>query len=101
MLLKDLGATRVLDFGCGFGEFLAMSHLFVIEVEGDDGSIGRRSSADVQVYGELDEAPGQFDTITMFEVLEHLDDPLEIVLSLKSRLKPGGTMVVEGANIRR
>jgi len=93
--LKDLGVTRMLDFGCGFGEFLAMSHLFGIEAVGVDRSIGRRAGAGVQVYAELDEAPGQFDAITMFEVLEHLDDPLAILLRLKSRLNRGGTMIVE------
>jgi 2-polyprenyl-3-methyl-5-hydroxy-6-metoxy-1,4-benzoquinol methylase len=86
--LKDLGVTRILDFGCGLVEFLAMARLFGIEAVGVDRSIGRRSGAGVQVYAEFDEAPGQFDAITMFEVLEHLDYPLAILLSLKSRLKP-------------
>ena len=31
----------------------------------------------------------------MFEVLEHLDDPMAILLALKARLNPGGVMVVE------
>jgi 2-polyprenyl-3-methyl-5-hydroxy-6-metoxy-1,4-benzoquinol methylase len=31
----------------------------------------------------------------MFEVLEHLDDPLGMLKTLRGRLKPGGVMVVE------
>ena len=31
----------------------------------------------------------------MFEVLEHLDDPLAVLTALKARLNPGGVMIVE------
>jgi hypothetical protein len=31
----------------------------------------------------------------MFEVLEHLHEPMEILLALKTRLNPGGIVIVE------
>lgn len=93
--LKDLGVKCVLDFGCGFGEFLEMCRLFGLEAVGVDRSNARRSGAGVQVYAELSEAPGTFDAITMFEVLEHLDDPLEMLKALRCRLRRGGIMIVE------
>lgn len=93
--LKDLGVSRILDFGCGFGQFLAMCRLFGLEAIGVDRSNARRSGAGVQIFPELDEVEGLFDAITMFEVLEHLDDPLATLRTLRSRLNPAGIMIVE------
>ena len=93
--LKSLGVERVLDFGCGFGQFLEMCHLFGLDAVGVDRSNARRSGATFAIYAELEEAPGTFDAISMFEVLEHLDDPLTILGSLKKRLRPNGLLIVE------
>jgi SAM-dependent methyltransferase len=93
--LCDLGVKRILDFGCGFGQFLEMCRLFGMEAVGVDRSQGRRAGAAVEIYAELDEVPGQFDAICMFEVLEHLDDPVGMLRTLRPRLNGGGVMVVE------
>ena len=93
--LRDMGVKRLLDFGCGFGQFLEMCRLFGLDAHGVDRSNARRSGAGVQVHAELEEAPGTFDAITLFEVLEHLDDPLAMLKALKARLNPGGVMIVE------
>jgi SAM-dependent methyltransferase len=93
--MKNHGANRVLDFGCGFGQFLEMCRLFGLEAVGVDRSNARRSGAAVSIYAELDEVPGSFDAVTLFEVLEHLDDPLDVLLRLKARLNQSGLMIVE------
>jgi len=93
--LRDFGVKRLLDFGCGFGHFLEMCRLFGLDAVGVDRSNARRSGANISIFPELDEVPGSFDAITMFEVLEHLDDPLQTLLVLRERLTPGGVMIVE------
>ena len=93
--LRSLGVARILDFGCGFGQFLEMCRLFGLEAHGVDRSNARRSGAGVQIHAELDEVTGTFDAIAMFEVLEHLDDPLTILKTLRTRLKPGGLAIIE------
>jgi SAM-dependent methyltransferase len=93
--LKKLGVHRILDFGCGFGQFLEMCRLFGMEAIGVDRSQARRSGANASIVADLDETEGSFDAITMFEVLEHLDDPLATLKMLVGRLKPGGIMIVE------
>lgn len=93
--LRNLGVARVLDFGSGFGKFLEMCRLFGLEAVGVDRSNARRSGAGVEIFAELDEVRGIFDAITMFEVLEHLDDPLAMVEALASRLRRDGVMIVE------
>jgi SAM-dependent methyltransferase len=93
--LQANGVTRVLDFGCGFGQFLEMCRLFGLEGVGVDRSRARRSGAGVHIFADLDEVPGEFDAITLFEVLEHLDDPLAMLKRLRGRLRAGGLMIVE------
>lgn len=93
--LKSLGVRRILDFGCGFGEFLSMCRLFQLDAVGVDRSKPRQDGAGVPVYASVEDAPGSFDAITLFEVLEHLDKPLDTIRTLKARLNPGGVMVVE------
>lgn len=93
--LQDLGASRVLDFGCGFDQFLEMCRLFGLDAVGVDRSNARRTGAGVQVFAELAQVPGEFDAITMFEALEHLDNRLAMLKTLRVRLKPGGMMIIE------
>ena len=96
--LRDQGVRRVLDYGCGFGEFLEVCRLFGMEAHGVDRSALRRLGAGLHIHSELEHVPGGFDAITLFEVLEHLDDPLSVLKALRSRLNPGGIMVVEVPN---
>ena len=42
--------------------------------------------------------PGQFDAITCMEMLEHVPDPLSIVRSCATLLKPGGRLFVSTLN---
>jgi len=87
---------RVLDFGCGNGEFLAMCHQYGFEAFGVDRSEARSEKAGVRVVEsveELDSLP--FHAITLFEVLEHVDHPRAILEMLRGRLAPGGILVLE------
>lgn len=93
--LRKLGASRLLDFGCGFGDFLEMCRLFGLDAVGVDRSSQRRQGAAIEIVSELADVEGQFDVITMFEVLEHLDDPRTVLAALRKRLSPDGVLVVE------
>jgi SAM-dependent methyltransferase len=87
---------RVLDFGCGNGEFLSICHQFGFESVGVDRSTARRNKARVNVFASADELDGRpFQAITLFEVLEHLDDPSGILQMLRTHLVPGGILILE------
>lgn len=87
---------RVLDFGCGNGEFLAICHQFGFESVGVDRSTARRDRAGVDVFASADELDGRpFHAITLFEVLEHLDDPSGVLTMLRGHLAPGGILILE------
>ena len=86
---------RVLDFGCGNGDFLAMCLQYGFEAFGVDRSQARRDKAGVSVVASIDELDGHFHAITLFEVLEHVDNPRAILEMLGARLVPGGILVLE------
>jgi SAM-dependent methyltransferase len=94
-------APRVLDFGCGEGDFLEAAHVLGFECYGvdlgarDDGTVARGVHI-VRDLEELDErGVGPFDAATLFQVLEHLAEPLAVLEQLAARLRPGAVLVVE------
>jgi 2-polyprenyl-3-methyl-5-hydroxy-6-metoxy-1,4-benzoquinol methylase len=94
--IRGGGPVRLLDFGCGFGHFLEACQHFGFEAVGVDRSVGRRSEARTTILPSLHGVSGQhFHTITLFEVLEHLDEPAEMLRSLSPLLVKGGVLVLE------
>jgi SAM-dependent methyltransferase len=86
---------RVLDFGCGNGEFLALCHQFGFVTTGVDRSMARRDKAG-DVFASIEELGDRtFHAITLFEVLEHLDEPAAILSALRKHLLPGGLLILE------
>ena len=96
--------TKILDLGCGTGEFLAELEKRNCEVWGIDFDreaikIARQRFGLKNIYSLSFEEFFQkrnlpkFDIITFFEVLEHLDKPLEFILSVKRLLNPGGKII--------
>lgn len=99
--LRAIQAVSILDFGCGWGEFLAACEGFGFLCCGVDRSSARRLGAHVHIFADMEdlrEAPAAargFHAITLFEVLEHLDDPLAVLRSLCDLLVPSGILVLE------
>lgn len=86
---------RLLDFGCGDGEFLTLCHQFGFETTGVDRSTARRDKAG-DVFASIDELGDRtFHVITLFEVLEHLEEPASILAILRKHLLPGGILIIE------
>lgn len=96
--LRGADRTRVLDFGCGYGGFLAMCSLYGFEAYGVDRSSAKRDNNRYsKVFAEIEqvEPMAPFHALTLFEVLEHLDDPHGLVQRLSELLAPGGVLVME------
>lgn len=90
---------RVLDFGCGYGQFLSACAQFGFDAYGVDRSQARRDNGVVKILPDLYEVSSvQFHAITLFEVLEHLDDPRAILEQLSPLLVRGGILVLETPN---
>jgi len=101
------GGRRLLDFGCGSGDFLARMHADGWEVTGVDASLSavnvvRRQLGLSAVVGSLPhpELEGErFDLITMWQALEHVHQPLHVLAAAYRLLKPRGRLVIAVPNI--
>jgi 2-polyprenyl-3-methyl-5-hydroxy-6-metoxy-1,4-benzoquinol methylase len=92
---------RVLDVGAGAGTFLKYMQKRGHTVSGIEmnAELAQRVSSELTApvfAGPLEqfEAREQFDLITLWDVLEHMIDPLESLRKLKSMLTPKGSIVI-------
>jgi 2-polyprenyl-3-methyl-5-hydroxy-6-metoxy-1,4-benzoquinol methylase len=98
---------RLLDVGCGNGEYLdnmRRAGWEVTGVEPDEESVRMgRSHFGLEIHhGVLEDVclpEGTFDVITMQHVVEHLSDPVQTLQSAYSLLRPGGRLVVVTPNV--
>jgi SAM-dependent methyltransferase len=99
-------ASRVLDVGAGTGEFLSYMQDEGYKVVGLEPSseISKRAKIEgLKIHNTTIEAFGEdrndsFDVVTLFHVLEHVPNPVEVVERAYSLLKPGGVLVVKVPN---
>ena len=94
--------ARVLEIGCQRGETLSrLAAELGIEAHGiepseRDAEIARAAGVDC-FAGPLEAyEPGErrFDLVQMFHVLEHLHEPLEVLMTIRSWLAPGGSLLI-------
>jgi SAM-dependent methyltransferase len=89
---------RLLDFGCGYGGFLSACAALGFTAVGVDRAAAKREHGSyAHVFSTLEETAhlAPFHAITLFEVLEHLDQPLDMLERLRSELADGGVLVLE------
>ncbi len=107
-MVRDLAGQmplRILDHGCGTGEFLAHCKKKGWETQGLEPDEGARDQASEQLGEQVDppeklsELPGEsFSIITLWHVLEHVPRLQETTKELKRTLAPGGTLVIAVPN---
>ncbi|MCP5396821.1 MAG: class I SAM-dependent methyltransferase [Sphingomonadaceae bacterium] len=98
---------KLLDMGCSSGQFLNAARGAGYEVQGLElsphSSQFARDHFGLPVYtGLLESAgfePGSFDVITLFDVIEHMPDPLAHLHAAFDLLKPGGVLLQSTPNI--
>lgn len=98
-VLPFLARKRVLDFGCGEGNFLhkVQKHcMSVCGVELQQDYSNALNSDGIRCVNNLDEIEdNSIDICTSFHVIEHLPDPLETLSLLKKKIVSGGMIVIE------
>ncbi len=105
--LPASGGRRLLDFGCGGGTFLRRMHNDGWNVTGIDASSSavhavRRQLGLRALEGSLPHPQlvrERFDLITMWQSLEHVHQPLDVLAEAYRLLLPRGRLVVAVPNI--
>lgn len=100
--ITERKCNKILDVGCGPGVFYeAYKNLSVnwkgVEINPYWIEFGRNNHVPISKE-KLDKINEKFDVITSFQVLEHVERPLEFIKSLKRLLKPGGLIHLELPN---
>jgi ubiquinone/menaquinone biosynthesis C-methylase UbiE len=93
---------RLLDVGCGTGDFLIAAAARTYEVTGIEFSESSAATAAARVHGmivhgSLEGAAlpdASFDVVATSDVIEHVRDPLSFARELRRVLKPSGVAVV-------
>ena len=98
---------KLLDIGCGVGDFLHTAEMHGWECIGVEPSEDAKAIAQKRMKGkiitseELKGFPdGAFDVITMWHVLEHVDDLKWQVAQLQRLVKPSGRVVIAVPNYK-
>jgi len=91
---------RWLDVGCSEGDFVATAQRYGLDAEGIDlceiaVARARTKGLPVSCASVSDLRPSLlYDTITAFDVIEHVRDPASFLTSIWSLLGPGGSLVL-------
>lgn len=98
--LRKFGCRDVLEVGCGPGHFLDAVRELGMRVEGVDRA---RTAAGPRARGHTihdcwlqDLAPvaARFDAVAMWEVIEHVPDPKDMLVHARKWLRPGGFLAL-------
>ncbi len=93
---------KLLDLGCGTGEFLQVMQQTGWHVSGIEPNQSARKKAEKlvnkSILESLDQPTDSFDIITLWHVLEHLPDLNTTVEKLKAILKPDGRFLIAVPN---
>lgn len=96
---------RVLDVGCASGAFLRVMRARGWSVHGIEPSdpiraVASRHLGAESVDADWDRCGSEFDLVTLWDVLEHAPDPVELLRRAAAALVPGGLVLVETQNVR-
>ncbi|MCA9601632.1 MAG: methyltransferase domain-containing protein [Polyangiales bacterium] len=115
-LIAELRGTErpgtVLDVGASYGAFLRVAadagwNAYGVEITREGRDAIQSLAGDGHAFERVDELPAglHFDVITLWDVVEHLPEPVQTLATLRERLAPGGvlffsTVSIESVNQR-
>src|SRR5262245_19346743 len=96
---------HLLDVGCSSGAFLRAAVQLGFDAEGVDPAPAAAQAAraaglrvEKGLLHEVGYAEHSFDAVTLFEVIEHVRDPIDLLRECHRILRPGGLLMVGTSN---
>lgn len=97
--------SRLIEIGCGAGEFLTAVQPLVVEATGielnpDQAAVGRQTGLNIksEPVEHFDDFK-RFDVICMFQTLEHMLEPRAALDAIRKALTDEGTLFIEVPNV--
>ena len=105
--IEKLAVGKVLDVGCGSGQFLGLARQMGWDCHGVEiDPVAARVACDAgativssRIEALDDSHDGKYDAVTLSHVIEHVHDPRETLRHCRRVLKPGGHLWIETPNI--
>lgn len=105
--VNSLKPGKILDIGAGLGFFLSAIEnnwdKHALELSEYGCNFIKENYSDIKVHqGILEDGiypEKSFDVIMFYHVIEHLENPKEVLKSIRKLIKPGGTLIVGTPNI--
>lgn len=103
-LARDAPGRRLLDVGCGGGDFLEEAQesgweAVGLELHRGAAEAGARRGLTVVEGGPEALPEGRFDAVTLWNVLDQMPDPARDLAPILERLAPGGLLLVRVPNL--
>jgi len=93
---------RLLDVGCSYGAFMVLAQTagwktLGVELSESVAKFARKERGLDVFTGTVEQAAypeGYFDAVTLWDVIEHLDDPVSTMAEIHRIMAPGGILIV-------
>jgi SAM-dependent methyltransferase len=94
---------RLIDIGCGNGGFLRAFNRRHPRWRLSGSEFDQKHRVEIESIpgveaffsGEVEELPGQFNLCSLIHVLEHIEAPRKFLEAVRTKLKPGGLLIIE------
>jgi len=94
------GDSRVLEVGCGRGDFITKVHQDIgaktvgLELNKNSAKSNPELIVEESIQEHAEKKQGFYDVVCSFQVLEHISDVGSFLKAKAKSLKPGGTMII-------
>ena len=100
---KKTKSIKLLDYGCGNGlflDYLKKKGISGTGIEVDESNSQKLVNKKIEFFKNINDVKSKkFDICVMFDVLEHLTNPIQDLLKIRDKLKKKGIIVIYTPNI--